>query len=54
MKKIFQLFNQEKNGIRLQKTKDAGIYMVKKGFSIMYIGTKEKCEIYMSQGQLAY
>jgi hypothetical protein len=54
MKKLFQLLSQDKNRIRLQKTKEAGVYMVKKGFSILYIGSKEKCEVYMSQGSLAY
>lgn len=54
MKRLFQLLTQDKKRIRLQKTKEAGVYIVKKGFSILYIGSKEKCEIYMSQGRLAY
>ena len=54
MKRLLKLFTEDKNSIRLKKTKEAGVYMVKKGFSILYIGSKEKCEVYMSQGQLAY
>jgi hypothetical protein len=54
MKKLLKLFTQDKNRLKIQRTNEAGIYMVKKGFSILYIGTKEKCMIYMSQGQMAY
>ena len=54
MKKLFKLFTKDENRIKLQKTKEAGVFMVKKGFSILYIGSKEKCEIYMNQGKIAY
>lgn len=52
LKKIFS--KQDKDALRLQKS-DAGDneWVVKKGFSILYIGTKEKCQIFMSQGLTA-
>ncbi|MEQ9405551.1 MAG: hypothetical protein RIM99_18325 [Cyclobacteriaceae bacterium] len=52
MNKLFKFFSQDKNRLRIQKS-DSGSWMVKKGFSILYIGTKEKCQIYMNQGQMA-
>ncbi len=46
------LFNFKKdiNALKLAKS-DTGDWMVKKGFSILYIGSKEKCERFMSQTQ---
>ena len=48
------LFNFRKNddSVRLAKT-ETGDWMVKKGFSILYIGSKEKCETFMKTSQLA-
>lgn len=40
----------EKSEIRLKKSK-TGDWMVKKGFSILYIGSKEKCETFIKQAQ---
>lgn len=54
MKNLFKLFTEDKNRIRIQRSKEGGLWMVKRGFSILYIGTKEKCQIYMNQGQVAY
>lgn len=46
MKKLFDLF--KKDPYQLHRS-DAGIWMVKRDFSILYMGTKEKCEIYLSR-----
>lgn len=54
MKNLFKLFTKDENRIKIQKTKEEEIFMVKKGFSILYIGSKEKCEVYMNQGKIAY
>ncbi len=47
---LFRLFakRQDKNRIRLTKSQ-TGDWMVKKGFSILYIGSREKCETFMKQ-----
>lgn len=47
---LLNLFSVRKNDdkIRLAKSK-AGDWMVKRGFSILYIGSREKCEIFMKQ-----
>lgn len=44
------LFNFKKSGdsVKLKKS-DSGDWMVQKGFSILYIGTKEKCETFIKQ-----
>ncbi len=44
-------FKKNDNSVRLAKT-ETGDWMVKKGFSILYIGTKEKCETFMKTSQL--
>jgi len=46
MNRIFKLF-AKKDTLRLHKS-DSGIWMVKRNFSILYMGTKEKCEMYLS------
>lgn len=46
MKKLFNLF--KKDTYKLHRS-DAGIWMVKRDFSILYMGTKEKCEIYLNR-----
>ncbi len=46
---LFRLFAKKDNDrIRLTKSQ-TGDWMVKKGFSILYIGSREKCEIFMKQ-----
>lgn len=47
---LFRLFakRQDKDQVRLTKSQ-TGDWMVKKGFSILYIGSREKCEIFMKQ-----
>ena len=51
---IFNFLAGKKNDdkIRLAKS-ETGDWMVKKGFSILYIGTREKCETFMRQTQSA-
>ena len=49
----FKLFGKkDKNQIKLTKS-DTGDWMVQKGYSILYIGSKEKCETFMKQAQTA-
>ena len=38
----------DKDRIRLTKSQ-TGDWMVKKGFSILYIGSREKCETFMKK-----
>ncbi len=47
---FFKLFSKRGNDdkIRLTKSK-SGDWMVKKGYSILYIGSREKCETFMEQ-----
>ncbi|SNT11684.1 hypothetical protein SAMN05421640_2351 [Ekhidna lutea] len=47
---IFKFFakREDKDRVRLTKSQ-TGDWMVKKGFSILYIGSKEKCETFMKQ-----
>ncbi len=55
MSAIFDLFSlnkHRKNGLKLRKS-ETGEWTVKKGHSVLYIGTKEKCEFFMNQGQIA-
>ena len=44
-------FKKNENAVKLAKS-ETGDWMVKKGFSILYIGTKEKCETFMRTSQL--
>lgn len=47
---LFRLFTKKGNDDKIRLTKSqTGDWMVKKGFSILYIGSKEKCEIFMKQ-----
>ena len=46
MGSIFNLF-AKKDTLQLKKS-DSGEWMVKKNFSVLYIGTKEKCQLYLS------
>lgn len=39
-------FRKNKDSVKLTKS-ESGDWMVKKGFSILYIGSKEKCETYI-------
>lgn len=45
---LFRLLakRDKKDQIRLTKSQN-GDWMVKKGFSVLYIGSKESCEVYM-------
>lgn len=47
---LFRLFakKHDPNQIRLTKSQ-TGDWMVKRGFSVLYIGSREKCEIFMKQ-----
>ncbi len=46
---ILSLFSERANNnrIRLSKSKTGDGWMVKKGYSILYIGSKEKCEKFL-------
>ncbi len=47
---IFRLFSKKVSKDKIQLTKSqSGDWMVKKGYSILYIGSREKCEIFMKQ-----
>lgn len=47
---LFKLFSRKGNDDKIRLTKSqTGDWMVKKGFSILYIGSKEKCETFMRQ-----
>lgn len=51
---IFDFLKQRKrrkNGLKLRKSV-TGEWSVKKGHRTLYIGTKEKCEFFMNQGQI--
>ena len=53
MVNLFKLFaKRDKNQLKIQKSESGDNWVVKKGFSTLYIGTKEKCKIFMNQGQL--
>ncbi len=45
-------FKKSDNSVKLAKS-ETGDWMVKRGYSILYIGTKEKCETFMRTSQLA-
>jgi hypothetical protein len=40
----------DKNSIKLTKSKTSDDWMVKRGYSILYIGSKEKCMTFMEHG----
>ncbi|MEO9870667.1 hypothetical protein [Ekhidna sp.] len=48
---LFNFF-AKKDAIKLSKS-DSGEWMVKKNFSILYIGSKEKCQTYMQRLKVA-
>lgn len=48
-----QFFNQSKNELKIRKADFGENWMVKKGFKTLYIGTKEKCQIFMKRSQPA-
>lgn len=50
MIKIFQAFAKASSGLKLRKSEFNENWMVKKGDRTLYIGTKEKCEVYLNQG----
>ena len=48
---LFRLFaKRDKNQLKIQKSETGDDWVVKKGFSILYIGSKEKCKIFVEQG----
>lgn len=48
---LFRLFaKRDDNELRIQKSESGDDWVVKKGYSILYIGTKEKCKVFMNQG----
>jgi len=53
---LLRLFSNKMTEDKLKLTKsDFGDeWMVKRGHSILYVGTKEKCKLFMSQSQLAH
>lgn len=46
---ILEFFSGKRNPkrIKITRTDSGNQWMVKKGYQILYIGTKKKCEIYM-------
>lgn len=46
MSRLFKLF-AKKDSFQLKKS-ESGEWMVKKNYSVLYIGTKEKCQMYLS------
>ncbi len=44
---------QDNNSIKLIKSKTGDDWMVKRGYSILYIGSKEKCRTFMEHGLTA-
>lgn len=50
---LFRLFAKRDDKMRIQKSETGGDWMVKKGYSILYIGSKEKCQTYMRRGLTA-
>lgn len=47
---FFRLFAKKENDNRIRLTKSkTGDWMVKRGFSILYIGSREKCKTFMEQ-----
>lgn len=49
MSLLDKIFKKDSNSFKLSK-ESTGDWVVRKGSHILYIGTKEKCEIFMSQG----
>ncbi len=48
---LFRLFaKRDKHQLRIQKAESGNDWVVKRGYSILYIGTKEKCKTFMKQG----
>ena len=43
------LSNKPDDRMKLAKSDSAGEWVVKKGYSILYIGSKDKCKTFMSQ-----
>ncbi len=52
MKSLFKVFAKDPDRVRIQKS-EGDTWTVKKGFNILYIGTKEKCQTYMNQMNMA-
>lgn len=48
MNRLFGIFTKRvtKNGLRIKKSKAGDAWEVRKGFHVLYIGSKEKCEIF--------
>ncbi len=54
MSLIFDFLKQRRNkrsGLKLRRSV-TGEWSVKKGYRTLYIGTREKCEFFMNQGQI--
>ncbi|MEP1096873.1 MAG: hypothetical protein ABJG78_17275 [Cyclobacteriaceae bacterium] len=51
MNKLFGLFAKRasKNGLRIKKSRTGDNWEVRKGFHVLYIGSKEKCEIFFNR-----
>lgn len=51
---ILEFFSGNRNPkrIRITKTESGKEWMVKKGYKILYIGSKKKCEKYMENALL--
>jgi hypothetical protein len=48
---LFKLFaKKDNNQLKIQKSESGEDWVVKKGYSTLYIGTKEKCKIFVKQG----
>ena len=51
---LFRLFaKRDNNQLRIQKSESGDEWVVKKGYSVLYMGTKEKCQVFMRQGLTA-
>ncbi|MFK7953423.1 MAG: hypothetical protein AB8B73_11300 [Ekhidna sp.] len=52
---ILNLFSSKRdnNSIKLAKSKKGDDWVVKKGYSILYIGSKEKCKTFMEHSLTA-
>ncbi len=50
MVNLFKLFAKRGDQLKLQKSDSGDNYVVKRGFNILYIGTKEKCQTFINQG----
>ncbi len=48
---LFRLFaKRDQNQLKIQRSERGDDWVVKKGYSTLYIGTKEKCQTFVRQG----